>query len=271
MAAMDRVFHDLHQQGLLLLANVADAGGARLVERQGSKAVATSSAAVAWSHGYQDGDKLPLALLAGTVESMARVLNVPLTVDIEGGYSDAPEQVAKVVDTVIAAGAVGINIEDGTQPPEQLLRKLDAARNAASRRGVDLFINVRSDVYLKNLLPAEQRLEELLRRATQYAAGGANGLFAAGVVEHGEIATLCREVTLPVNLLWRAGLPGPAELQRLGVRRLSAGSSIAEFLYGAMSGLTQCFLENGQLDTSGLKAHSYAELNALMASQADRT
>lgn len=117
MAAMDRVFHDLHRQGLLLLANVADAGGARLVERQGSKAVATSSAAVAWSHGYQDGDKLPLALLAGTVESMARVLNVPLTVDIEGGYSDAPEQVAKVVDTVIAAGAVGINIEDGTQPP----------------------------------------------------------------------------------------------------------------------------------------------------------
>lgn len=130
---------------------------------------------------------------------------------------------------------------------------------------------MRSDVYLKNLLPAEQRLEELLRRARQYAAGGANGLFAAGVVEPGEIATLCREVTLPVNLLWRAGLPGPAELQRLGVRRLSAGSSIAEFLYGAMSGLTQRFLQSGQLDTGGLKAHSYAELNALMATQADRT
>lgn len=265
MAALDDVFHGLHQDGLLTLANVADAGGARLVERLGSKAVATSSAAMAWSHGYQDGNQLPLALLRSTIGSMTRVLGVPLTVDIEGGYSEDPQQVAQVIDAVTTEGAVGINIEDGAGSPELLMRKLDAARNVASRHGVKLFVNVRCDVYLKNLVPAEQRLEELLKRAALYTNAGADGLFAAGVVEAGEIATLCRTSRLPVNLLWREGLAAPGELQRLGVRRLSAGSSIAEFLYGAMAGLARSFLERGQLDSHALKAHTYGELNSLMA------
>lgn len=134
MTALDTAFHHLHQNGLLILANVADAGGARVVERLGGKAVATSSAAMAWSHGYQDGNKLPLDLLSTTVGSMARGLSVPLTVDIEGGYSDDPEQVGKVINAVIAAGAVRINIEDGTGSPELLVRKIDVARKVADWR-----------------------------------------------------------------------------------------------------------------------------------------
>jgi len=265
MAALDKAFHDLHRQGLLILANVGDAGGARLVERLGSQAVATSSAAVAWTHGYQDGNQLPLELLSASIGLMTRVLSVPLTVDIEGGYSDDPIAVAKVIDAVLAAGAVGINIEDGVAAPDVLVRKIAAAKQVANQHGIDLFVNVRCDVYLKNLLPAEQRLEELLRRAARYADAGADGFFAAGVVEPEEIATLCRAAEVPVNLLWRLGLAAPAELQRLGVRRLSAGSSIAEFLYGALSGLARGFLEEGRLDTQALQAHSYGELNALMA------
>lgn len=269
MTALDSAFHHLHQQGLLMLANVADAGSARIVERQGGKAVATSSAAVAWAHGYQDGDTLPLELLAGTVASMARVLSVPLTVDVEGGYSDDLEHVAKVIDRVLAAGAVGINIEDGSAAPERLMRKVEAARKVAERRGVKLFINVRTDVYLRGLLPPEQRLEEVIRRAALYANAGANGLFAAGMVDSDEIATLCRETSLPVNLLYRDNLPAPEQLQRLGVKRLSAGSSIAEYLYGAMGGLTRQFLDNGRLDSHSLKAYSYGELNGLMAAKAE--
>lgn len=269
MTGLDDVFHGLHQQGLLILANVADAGGARLVERLGSKAVATSSAAMAWSHGYQDGNKLPVELLTSSIGSMTRALSVPLTVDIEGGYSDDPAQVANVIKAVIAAGAVGVNIEDGVGSPELLMRKLDSAKQVANRHGVNLFINVRCDVYLKNLLPAEHRLEELLKRATRYADAGADGFFAAGVVEPQEIATVCRESRLPVNLLWRPGLAAPDELRRLGIRRLSAGSSIAEFLLGAMGGLARSFLESGQLDTHALKAHTYGELNTLMAPQAE--
>ena len=269
MTALDNAFHSLHQNGLLVLANVADAGGARIVERLGGKAVATSSAAMAWSHGYQDGNQLPLDLLSTTVKSMARVLSVPLTVDIEAGYSDDLEQVGRVINAVIAAGAVGINIEDGLGSPELLVRKIDVARKVANQTGVKLFINVRTDVYLKNLFPAEQRLEELLKRAALYAGAGADGLFAAGVVDSNEIAAICRATPLPVNLLSRDGLASPAELQRLGVRRLSAGSSIAEFLHGAMGTLVRSFLDNGQLDTHALKAHTYGELNALMAAKTE--
>lgn len=149
MDTLDNQFHQLHQSGLLILTNVADATGARLVEQLGSKAVATSSAAVAWVHGYPDGNTLPLERLVSTVESIARVTTVPLTVDIEAGYSDDLGRVAEVIDAVIAAGAVGINIEDGASPPELLARKIEIARQVANRRDVKLFINARTDVYLR--------------------------------------------------------------------------------------------------------------------------
>lgn len=115
-AAAD-AFHALHAQGLLILPNAWDAGSARLVESLGAKAVATSSAAVAWSHGYPDGDFLPLERLVATTTAIARVLRVPLSVDIEGGYSDQPAAVGDVVARVIDAGAVGINLEDGGADP----------------------------------------------------------------------------------------------------------------------------------------------------------
>jgi len=264
MTALDQRFHDLHQQGLLVLTNVADAASARLVEQIGSSAVATSSASVAWSHGYQDGNQLPLARLIATVESIARIINVPLTVDIEAGYSDDLDQVAEVIAGVVSAGAVGINIEDGAAPPELLARKIEIARRVADQHGVKLFINARTDVYLKGLVPEPQRIAETLSRAALYQAAGADGLFAAGVTDAAHIAALCQGTPLPVNVLGLPGLPTPDELQALGVRRLSAGSSIAEFLYGAMASLSKSFLHTGQLDSTDLKAFTYGELNGLL-------
>ncbi|MDZ3827050.1 isocitrate lyase/PEP mutase family protein [Pseudomonas monsensis] len=264
MNALATPFHQLHQQGLLILTNVADATGARLVEHLGGKAIATSSAAVAWAHGYPDGNTLPLDRLVSTVESIVRVISVPLTVDVEAGYSDDLGRVAEVLDAVIAAGAVGINIEDGSAAPELLARKIERARQVADTRNVQLFINARTDVYLKNLVPAEDRVAETLRRAAMYQAAGADGLFAAGVTAAYEIEAICKGTPLPVNVLGFAGLPSPSELQALGVRRLSAGSGIAEFLYGAMGGLVKSFLATGQLDTHGLKALSYGEVNGLL-------
>jgi 2-methylisocitrate lyase-like PEP mutase family enzyme len=264
MDTLDNQFHQLHHEGLLILTNVADAAGARLVEQLGSKAIATSSAAVAWVHGYPDGNTLPLERLVSTVESIARVISVPLTVDIEAGYSDDLARVADVIDAVIAAGAVGINIEDGASPPELLARKIEIARQVARRRDVKLFINARTDVYLKGLVPAEDRVAETLKRAALYQAAGADGLFAAGVSAEYEIAALCQGTTLPVNVLGLPGLPSPDELKALGVRRLSAGSGIAEFLYGAMAGLAKSFLQTGKFDSSHLKALTYGEVNALL-------
>lgn len=263
MDTLDEQLHRLHQGGLLILTNVADAAGARIVEQLGVKAVATSSAAVAWAHGYADGNTLPLERLVSTVESIARVISLPLSVDIEAGYSDDLVRVAEVIDAVIAAGAVGINIEDGASPPELLARKIDIARQVAERRRVKLFINARTDVYLKGLVPAEERVAQTLKRAALYHAAGADGLFAAGVTAEYEIAALCRGTPLPVNVLGLPGLPSPEQLKALGVRRLSAGSGIAEFLYGAMAGLAKSFLDTGTLDSHALKAFTYAQVNTL--------
>ncbi|MBV6822856.1 isocitrate lyase/phosphoenolpyruvate mutase family protein [Pseudomonas sp. PD9R] len=264
MDRLDNQLHQLHQDGLLILTNVADAAGARIVEQLGCKAVATSSASVAWLHGYPDGNALPLERLVSTVESIARVISVPLTVDIEAGYSDDLTRVAEVVEAVIAAGAVGINIEDGSSAPELLVRKIATAREVANRRQVNLFINARTDVYLRGLVPAEDRVAETLKRAALYQAAGANGLFAAGVTAEYEIAALCQGTTLPLNVLGFPGLPSPEALKALGVRRLSAGSGIAEFMYGAMAALTKSFLQTGKLDSHDLKAFTYGEVNALL-------
>jgi 2-methylisocitrate lyase-like PEP mutase family enzyme len=261
---MDTQFHQLHHEGLLILTNVADATGARIVEHLGCKAVATSSAAVAWAHGYADGNALPLERLVSTVESIARVIALPLTVDVEAGYSDDLTRVAQVIEAVIAAGAVGINIEDGASAPELLVRKIEVARKVADQRNVKLFINARTDVYLRGLVPAEDRVAETLKRAALYQAAGSDGLFAAGVSAEYEIAALCQGTTLPVNVLGLPGLPSLEALKTLGVRRLSTGSGIAEFLYGAMAGLTRSFLETGKLDSSHLKAFTYGEVNALL-------
>ncbi|WP_445620506.1 isocitrate lyase/PEP mutase family protein [Kushneria sp. Sum13] len=264
MARTDQVFRKLHDEGLLVLANATDAGSARIVEARGGRAVATSSAALAWSWGYRDGNQLPLELLEASVRAMVRVLTVPLSVDIEGGYSDDPDEVARVVETVVAAGAVGINLEDGHASPEILCRKIERARAVADTHGVDLFINARTDVTLKALVPPEQRLSETLTRAGFYSSAGADGLFAAGMVNADEIGELCQSTTLPVNLLYRPELPDIETLRELGVRRLSAGSAIAEFLYGANAAVASAFMTTGRLSTQDLSAYGYKDLNELM-------
>lgn len=265
MTPLSAIFRNLHQDNLLVLANVSDAGSARIVESAGSKAIATSSAAVAWAHGYQDGNQLPLELLTKTVESMIRVLTVPLTVDVEGGYSDDLDSVANVIECVISAGAVGINIEDGTGSTDLLVRKIEVAKKVANKHGIDLFVNVRTDVYLRSLVEPAQQLAETLFRASMFEQAGADGIFAAGMVEVNGIATLCEATRLPVNLLSWNGQPDMDELTCLGVRRLSAGSSIAEFLHGANHALAKSFLRTGKLFEHPLNTYTYSNLNGLMA------
>ncbi|WP_304176445.1 isocitrate lyase/phosphoenolpyruvate mutase family protein, partial [Phenylobacterium aquaticum] len=158
-------FHALHRgPDILVLPNAWDAASAALMADAGAKAVATSSAAVAWAHGYADGDVLPVATLISALAEIARVLPVPLTADIEGGYSDDLAQVADTVRAVIGAGAVGINLEDGRRDPDLHARKIETAREAAAKAGVDLFINARTDVYLARLVEPDQAEAEAIRR-----------------------------------------------------------------------------------------------------------
>jgi 2-methylisocitrate lyase-like PEP mutase family enzyme len=258
-------FHRLHAEGILLLANAWDAGTARLVERAGGRALATTSAGVAWAHGYPDGDRLPVSLLAATVAEIARGAAVPLSVDAEGGYSDDPAVVGENIGALIEAGAVGINIEDGTSPPDLLCAKIEQAKRAGERRGVDLFVNARTDVYLRGLVDGDRRIPETLARAARYAAAGADGIFVPGVTAAAEIRTIAAGVTLPLNVLARPDLPPAAELATLGVRRLSAGSGLTSAAYGRIASLTAAFLRDGSSAPLAEGAMPYVEINALMS------
>ena len=215
-------FHRLHAgPDVLLLANAWDAGSARLIESLGARAIATTSAGVAWAHGYPDGDALPTSLVLATTEAIARVIRVPLTVDIEGGYSDDPAAVGRLIGALIEAGAVGVNLEDGGGSPDLLCAKIAAARKVADGLGVALYINARTDVFLRGLVPEADRVDETCARAARYRAAGASGIFVPKALEPQQIATIARAVELPMNVLAWPGLPAAAELASLGVRRLT--------------------------------------------------
>lgn len=238
-------FRQLHQgPGVLKIANVWDAGSAVLVQALGVPALATTSAGLAWALGHADGNQLPIEEHAAAIRRIARVARVPLSADSEAGYSDDPATAADNVMRLAEAGAVGINLEDGAGDPALLCRKIAAIKAAAVRAGIDLFINARCDVYLKNLAPG-RAADEVLLRARDYAAAGADGLFAAGVTAVADIAALVAGQPLPLNVMARPALPGLDELQRLGVRRISAGSAIAEAAWGRAQRAAAGFLEEG--------------------------
>jgi len=262
--AAARLFRRLHGEGLLVLANAWDAGSARLIEGLGAKALATTSAGVAWSHGYADGHHLPVSLLVATVEEIARVVRIPITADVEGGYSSDPAAVGDAVARVIGAGAVGINLEDGTAEPDLLRAKIEKAKEAGARAGVDLFVNARTDVYLRELVAPDRRVGETLAREERYRAAGADGIFVPGVTDATEIRTIASAVRLPLNVLARPGLPPAAELEALGVRRLSTGSGVASAVYGRIASVAGAFLEAGASGPLAEGAMPYAEINAQM-------
>jgi 2-methylisocitrate lyase-like PEP mutase family enzyme len=259
-------FHRLHHGSeLLVLANAWDAGSARLIESLGARAIATTSAGLAWSLGYPDGEALPVPLLVSTVAAIARTIRLPLTIDLEGGYAEDPAKVGEIAARAIDAGAIGINIEDGAAPPDSLSAKIAQARQAGTRTGVDLFINARTDVYLRDLAPAASRVAETLARAERYRQAGASGIFVPGLTDPAEIRQIAAASKLPLNVMARPGLPPASELVRLGVRRLSAGSGIAQALWGRAGSLAEAFLRDGRSEPLSEGAMSYGQINDLVA------
>ncbi len=257
------IFHSLHASGFLTLPNAWDAGSARIIETLGAKAVATSSAAVCWAHGYADGHHLPVEFLITTVREITRVVSIPVTCDFEGGYADDPSVVAQNVAKVIDAGAVGINIEDGREPPELLARKIAAVREAAAKAGVNLFINARTDVFLKGLAQGEAAVAESLRRGALYREAGADGLFVPFVVEDDHISQIAAGCDLPLNVIARPGLPLAERLEALGARRLSAGTGLARAALAALKTATTAFLETGDSDALAAAGGAPGDYNKL--------
>jgi len=258
------LFHALHQD-LLLLANAWDAASARVIEEAGSKAIATSSAAVAWAHGVPDGHGLAAPKLAAVVEEIARVVSVPITVDSEGGYSDAPAAVEDNIASFLEAGAVGVNLEDGRAPHELHLRKIEAALNAGARTGVRIFVNARTDVFLKQLVAPEQAMGETLRRAEAIRAAGASGLFVPGVFEPAHIKTIVEACALPLNVMARPGVPNANVLRELGVKRLSAATSTFAAAMNETRAAAEEFLARGDSEALWKRRGAQLDFNKLFA------
>jgi 2-methylisocitrate lyase-like PEP mutase family enzyme len=247
------MFHQLHQgPQVLVLPNAWDAASAALMSDAGAKAVATSSAAVAWARGYPDGDTLPVPVLLQVIAECAKASKVPLTADIEGGYTDDLTTLAQTIKAVIGAGAVGINLEDGARSPDLHARKIEAARQAADQAGVNLFINARTDVYLKGLAQGEAAFDETVRRAELYRAAGASGVFVPGPNDAELIGRFVQKITLPLNVMSRGGVPNATRLQALGVRRLSSATGLFHAAFTALIKATEAFLRSG--DPDGLAA-----------------
>jgi 2-methylisocitrate lyase-like PEP mutase family enzyme len=224
-------FRQLHKP-TLVLPNAWDAASARLIEQAGAQAIATGSAGVSWALGYRDG-AMPRNDAIEAVRRIVRVVQVPVTADIENGYGD----VAAVVKAIVEAGAVGINLEDSPGDnaplvtPEVHAQRIRVAREAAAIVNGDVVINARTDVFLNEVGPAESRLDHTVQRANIYRDAGADCIFVPGVMDPVVIAQLVQRIGAPLNVLVRKSSPPIAELKRLGVARVSAGPRIAEAAY----------------------------------------
>lgn len=265
MTAPAATFRALHANGTLLrLPNAWDAASARLFESLGATAIATTSAGVAWSQGYADGYAMPVDVVVAFAKNLVRVLQVPLSVDMEDGYSDDPAQVADLAARLAGAGVAGINLEDGRKPPELLARKVQAIRERLARDGLDLFVNARTDIVLSRLVDEGRFAEEAIARGRLYRSAGVDGLFVPGLTNPAQIQAVVAGVDLPLNLMAWGGLANAAELQALGVKRLSAGSGIPQALWGQAAALATDFLQAG--DSSKLQGQiPYAEMQKLFS------
>ena len=268
-----RALHAARQ--VLLLANVWDVASARIIEEGGFPALATSSAGVAFSQGYPDGEKIPPHRMIAVIARIAAAIRVPLTADVEAGYGGRPEDAARTAGEVIEAGAVGMNLEDATgdaaHPLADLsvqLEKIRAVRQASEKAGVPLVLNARTDVYLLEVGEPGKRYDETLRRLAAFRDAGADCVFVPGLNDPPSIARLVADLKCPVNILAVPGSPSVAQLAALGVKRISLGSGPMRATLGLLRRLAT------ELQTQGTYTHlggapAYAEMNALMNAKRD--
>lgn len=264
--AVERL-RELHASDrVLLLPNAWDAMSAALIAADGASAIASTSAGVAWACGFPDGQALPRERLLQALREIVAVSgDVPVSADVEAGYSGDPQEVAEFVRELRAIGIAGLNLEDGSDSPELLVRKIAAVKSAVRARGADVFVNARTDLYLRELLAGEEAVRETIARGRRYADAGADAFFVPEL-DIAAIPRVAEAVPIPLALLAVAGLPPAGELFELGVRRLSAGSGVAKVAYGAAREAAAAFLKDGNvrplIDGPQL---SYAEANALLA------
>jgi 2-methylisocitrate lyase-like PEP mutase family enzyme len=267
-----RAMHD--RSRILVLPNAWDAMSARVIEDAGARAIATTSAGVAFSVGYPDGEAIPRDEMIAAIARIARVVTIPVSADIESGFALDARELAETVRRVIDAGAVGINLEDQVHDGTHSLYDLDvavnrvrAARETADSTGVPLVINARTDVYLLGIGEPDTRFDHAVRRANEYRKAGADCAFIPAVSRRADIERIVPALQCPLNLITVPGIPTIPELERLGVARVSVGGRLT---LGAMSTLKKTvaeLLSTGTYESMLEATTTYADANSLMTSR----
>ena len=254
----------------LVLPNVWDVASARIIEEAGLPALATTSAGVAFAHGFPDGQKIPADRMMAAIADIAAAVRVPVTADVEAGYGPKPEDAARTAQDVIEAGAVSMNFEDATgdaaHPLTDLglqLERIRAIRETSAQAGVRLVLNARTDVYLLQVGDPAKRYDEAVRRLKAYRDAGSDCVFLPGVREAETIRRMVADLGCPVNVLAVPGSPSVPELAALGVKRISLGSAPMRATLGLLRQLAAELKAHGTY-TSMERSPSHAEVNALM-------
>jgi 2-methylisocitrate lyase-like PEP mutase family enzyme len=249
-------FRNMHRgPGLLLLPNAWDAISARIFAAAGFPAIATTSGGVSWALGYADGEAAPWPEVVAATARIVRVVAVPVTADIEAGFGDTPEAVGKSISEIIQAGAVGVNLEDGTprgtapiRTVGDAARRIAAAREAARTGAVPIVINARTDLYLRNIGEPAARFDEAIERGKAYLAAGADCFYPIGLRDPATIARLVKALAAPININVRAGSPSVAELEALGVIRASTASAVALMAVSTIRQVAEELRATGRFD-----------------------
>jgi 2-methylisocitrate lyase-like PEP mutase family enzyme len=264
-------FRNLHQgPQILVLPNAWDALSARIFEQAGFSAIATTSGGIAAMLGYPDGQCIGCQQMLQIVERIAASVSVPVSADMEAGYGDTTEQVVETIREVLEAGAVGVNLEDGTGHAKKPLADLayqveviKAVRAVAATTNVPFVLNARTDVYLHAAEDEASRFKEAVRRANAYREAGADCLFIIGVRDRKTIACLVREIHGPVNIMAGSSSPAIPELQQLGVARVTFGSGLMRAALPVVRQIAQELLKSGTYTSFAQTEFTHAAVNQL--------
>lgn len=260
-----------HGPKMLLLPNAWDVASARILEEAGHPAIATTSAGIAYSLGYTDGQNISRDEMLSMVARIARAVRVPVTADLESGYGNTPKAVAETVRAAIEAGAIGMNLEDlsGDEKnplldlPRQI-EKICAVRETATKMAVPFVLNARTDIFLAAIGTEESRFDRTVERLRAYRKAGADCVFAPGVTDLATIEKLVRAVEAPLNILAQPACPPMAELERVGVARVSTGSGIMRAAMGVVQRIANEMISGRSCQSMFAGSMPYIDLKRMM-------
>ncbi len=257
-------FRALHQGKILVLPNAWDVASARVVQQAGFSAIATTSAGIAFTLGYPDGQRITREEMLAVVGRIARAVKVPVTADVEAGYGDRPEDAARTARDVLAAGALGMNLEDSTGDPQHPLFELSLqVERVKAVREEPIVLNARTDVYLLEAGTSDKRYDETLRRLAAFRDAGADCVFAPGLRDAATIGRLVKDLRCPVNILAGPGSPPVPKLHKLGVARVSVGSGAMRATLGLLRRIAEELKSAGTYATLD-GAIPFADVNRMM-------